>query len=339
MSGTQGTAEKMLDDIFSIMEELYREMCLNEKNSGDHLMVYNLFANLGKTLAVADRASFWRWDKSAKKLRTAVATGIEEIVIDDNTGLVGRCLKENRPIVTNDPRNHPDFNAEVDKKTGYITKSVLVMPVSNCRGEVIGAFQVINKLDDEKGFDEAEDVKRLSIAAFICGIALESDIFLEESQRDKLTGLKNRFGFYSDYKNKLKNFQENISSLIICDIDHFKKVNDTYGHNGGDAILTSVAKIFLQEISGIGNVYRWGGEEFVIVLDDKNISAAAQVAESLRRNVENSVCHFEDQDIKVTMSFGCAEIDMKVSIEESIKVADERLYLAKNSGRNLVVSR
>ena len=88
---------------------------------------------------------------------TTAATGTTQIIIDDTTGLVGRAIAENRTIVTNDPYNHPDFNVEVDKKTGYVTKSILVMPVSNCRGEIIGAFQVINKLDNAKGFDEVED--------------------------------------------------------------------------------------------------------------------------------------------------------------------------------------
>ena len=82
-------------------------------------------------MAGADRASFWRWDKRRHKLITTVATGTNQIVIDDTSGLVGRALAENRTIVTNDPYNHPDFNSGVDKKTGYVTKSVLVMPVAN----------------------------------------------------------------------------------------------------------------------------------------------------------------------------------------------------------------
>lgn len=168
-------AQQILDNIFAVMQRLYEEMRLNKNGESEHSKIFEIFAELGRTLVGADRASFWRWDKRNGKLLTAAATGSTQIVIDDTTGLVGRALAENRTIVTNDPYNHPDFNSNVDKKTGYVTKSVLVLPVANCRGEIIGAFQVINKLGGD--FDEREDSKRLSIAAFICGMALSPIYF------------------------------------------------------------------------------------------------------------------------------------------------------------------
>lgn len=330
------SAEQMLNDIFGIMQRLYNEMRSTENKHDDHLKVFEIFAELGRTLVEADRASFWRWDKRAHLLITTAATGTTQIVISDKTGLVGQALAENRAVLTNDPYNHPNFNSEVDKKTGYVTKSVLVMPVSNCRGEIIGAFQVINKLDDAS-FDETEDIKRLSIAAFICGMALESDIFMADSQRDKLTELKNRFGFHSDYQKQYRQVEVPLS-IIICDIDFFKKVNDTYGHNAGDAVLIHVSKILASTIRDCDNVYRWGGEEFIIVLKGATVDKAANVAERIRLAVMNSVCEFEDKKIRVTMSFGCNEIDSALSVEENIKVADERLYRAKETGRNRVIA-
>ena len=331
------SAEQMLNDIFTIVQRLYNEMRSTENRSSNHLKVFEIFAELGRTLVEADRASFWRWDKRAHLLITTAATGTEQIVISDTTGLVGQSLAENRAVVTNDPYNHPNFNSDVDKKTGYVTKSILVMPVSNCHGEVIGAFQVINKLGGNEGFDETEDTKRLSIAAFICGMALESDIFLADSQRDKLTELKNRFGFHSDFKIRYRRKKVSMS-IIICDIDFFKKVNDTYGHNAGDAVLRHVAGILESKVRTSDSVYRWGGEEFIIVLEGATLTDTASTAERIRLAVMNSVCRFEDTDIRVTMSFGCAEIDSKLSVEDNVKIADARLYRAKESGRNLVVS-
>ena len=326
------SAEQLLDKIFTIMQRLYDEMRLNKDGSNNHLKVFEIFAELGRTLVEADRASFWHWDKRAHKLITTVATGTGQIVIDDTAGLVGRALAENRAILTNNPYNHPDFNSAVDKSTGYLTKSVLVMPVSNCRGEVIGAFQVINKLGNDAGFDAVEDTKRLSIAAFICGMALESDLFLADSQRDKLTELKNRLGFRNDWQARYSRSRP--LSLIICDIDFFKRVNDTYGHNAGDAVLVHVSKI----LSSHGNAYRWGGEEFIIILEGATVDAAKALAEKIRVAVMNSVCNFEGAELRVTMSFGCAAVDNKISVEENIKVADSRLYRAKETGRNRVVA-
>ncbi|MBR4643439.1 MAG: sensor domain-containing diguanylate cyclase [Selenomonadaceae bacterium] len=332
------SAQKILDNIFSVVQRLYEEMRQNRNSYSEHLRIFEIFAELGRTLVGADRASFWRWDKRKGKLFTATATGTNQIVIDDTTGLVGRALAENRTIVTNDPYNHPDFNSAVDKKTGYVTKSVLVMPVANCHSEVIGAFQVINKLGG--GFDEEEDSKRLSIAAFICGMALESDLFLEDSERDKLTELKNRLGLERDWRRYLQKISPKMPlSIIMCDIDFFKKVNDTYGHNAGDAILVHVSKILSAHIRNCDGAYRWGGEEFIMILEGVNLSESAELAERIRLAVEGSVCHFEGQELRVTMSFGCAEISAAADMEDNIKIVDNRLYCAKKTGRNKVVYR
>ena len=125
----------------------------------------------------------------------------------------------------------------------------------------------------------------------------------------------------------------------MCDIDHFKRVNDTYGHNAGDAVLRHVAKVLASTIRACDGVYRWGGEEFIIVLERATVGEAAEVAERIRQAVMNSVCAFEDLAIRVTMSFGCADVNLNLTAEENIKAADERLYRAKATGRNKVISR
>lgn len=333
----------VLDQIFSITSDLYNQMCVDDSDaSNDHAEIFRLLTELSKTLVNADRASFWKWDKRNHEIWTTAAVGTGRITIPEGTGLVGKSLAEGKPIVTNDPYNHPDFNSAVDKKTGYVTKSILVMPVSNCKGEFIGAYQAINKLDNDGKFDIDEDVRKLSLAAFICGITLESETFLDDSMHDKLTELKNRMGFHHDYKNTyeklLKNEKEfHTVSLFICDIDFFKKVNDTYGHNAGDAVLKHVAENFRKNSRNCDGVYRWGGEEFIVILPDTTPEQAAETAERLRLIIKASVCKFEDLEIKVTMSFGVTEIDPSKSIEDNISIADEKLYKAKQNGRNQVI--
>ena len=337
------TAEELLEQIFGITENLYKEMShADEDASNAHLEIFRLLTDLGRTLVHADRASFWKWDKRASTLWTTAAVGTERITIPEGTGLVGKALAERRAIVTNDPYSNPDFNSDVDKKTGYVTKSILVMPISNCKGEFIGAYQAINKIGNGGKFDLEADTRRLSLAAFICGITLESETFLDDSQHDKLTELKNRMGFYSDYNRdylRLLTDGENPRriSMFICDIDFFKKVNDTYGHNAGDAVLRHVAGIFRANSRICDGVYRWGGEEFIVILPDTDMQGAADFAERLRTLVMAAVCHFDDLDIKVTMSFGVTEIDPSKSIESNIEDADAKLYKAKESGRNIVI--
>lgn len=333
----------LLDQIFSITQDLYKEMSHPSEDSSDnHAAIFKLLTALARNLVNADRASFWKWDKRAHELWTTAAVGTGRITIPEGTGLVGKALAERRTIVTNDPYNHPDFNSDVDKKTGYVTKSILVMPICNCKGEFIGAYQAINKLDNDGKFDLEEDCRRLSLAAFICGITLESETFLDDSHHDKLTELKNRMGFYNDYTkdySKILNDTEAVRSvsLFICDIDFFKKVNDTYGHNAGDAVLKHVAKNIRSTSRICDGVYRWGGEEFIVILPDTGIDQAAETAERIRSTIMQSVCQFEDLEIKVTMSFGVTQIDPMKSIEDNIKDADEKLYKAKESGRNRVI--
>ena len=337
------TAETLLNRIFDITQGLYDEMQQVAKSAEDnHVRIYHLLADLGRVLVNADRCSFWKWDKRRHKLVTTAAVGEDQIEIDEGTGLVGKALSTGKAIMTNDPYHCPDFNSSVDKETGSVTKSIVVMPIIDCKGEMIGCYQAINKLDDENGFELEADCKRLSLAAFICGLTLESDMFLDDSQRDKLTDIKNRMGFYSDYSSRYApklNMAGNVApiSMIMCDIDFFKKVNDTYGHNAGDAVLVHVAQTLKGSIRSNDGAYRWGGEEFILVLPEADLKAAAQVAERIRSRIEASVIHFEGTDIRVTMSFGCATLSPRLTAEQNIEIADDRLYKAKATGRNRVI--
>jgi len=328
----------ILNDIFDLSDKLYKLTCSNEEN--DHTSIFKYVTELGKTLVGADRASFWKWDKRRHELWTTSATGVEKIVIPDTTGLVGRAIMNQKVLITNDPYNHPDFNSSVDKKTGYVTKSVLVLPVADVNGDYIGAFQLINKLDGN-GFDEVEDTRKLSLPALICGLALESESFLEESHHDKLTKLKNRLGFYNDFAHKFNKYFEPDAeaplSMFICDLDKFKLVNDTYGHNAGDQVLEHCAKLLMGACTETDSVYRWGGEEFIMIMENTTLEECVKKAEALRITVENSEFPADGVMIHKTLSLGCHKFDKSLSIEENISLADANLYTAKETGRNKVV--
>ena len=328
---------RMLKSIFEISDRLYKDMCMN--SSRDHELLFSYLTELGKTIVDADRASFWKWDKRKGQLWTMSATGVDKIVIPDNTGLVGKALRLKKTVITNDPYSDPDFNKEIDIQTGYKTRSVLVLPVADINGSFIGALQLINK-KDETGFDDEADPQKLSLAALVCGIALESETFLEESHHDRLTGLKNRMGFYFDFGGKFKDYlipgSGKTMSVFISDIDKFKSVNDTYGHNAGDDVLAFTAGL-LESFCGDNEcVYRWGGEEFVMVMRDTNLDGAVRKAEEIREKLMESDIEADGNTIRCTMSFGCELFDPSKTIEENISAADGKLYTAKESGRNRV---
>ena len=161
-----------------------------------------------------------------------------------------------------------------------------------------------------------------------------------DSETDPLTGLFNRRTFMQKIENEALRFKrtQKIFSILFGDIDLFKKINDTYGHLAGDAILVSISHILNTEKREIDQVARWGGEEFLILLPETNLKGAVQLGNKIRKSISAKPITHEGQEINVTMSFGVSEYNSETHIEKIIDLADQRLYLAKNSGRNKVVS-
>ena len=125
--------------------------------------------------------------------------------------------------------------------------------------------------------------------------------------------------------------------LAIADIDFFKKVNDTYGHNAGDEVLKAIAGILKGEMVGKGFAARWGGEEFILVFDKMDTTAAEPHLWAALENIRANVVETEGFSIKVTMTFGLSE-GTQGTIEEIVSVSDEKLYYGKQHGRNQVVN-
>lgn len=325
-------SEELLEKIFWYMNQL-----VDERGFSSTLM---LLTNMGRCLVNSDRASFWYWDVKRKQYWTLAALDSEQIIVPEGSGIVGASIRNNEIILINDPYGDSRFNPEVDRKTGYKTRSILCIPVTNTQGKVIGAFQAINKMSENgtDGFDE-RDVNRLRLAAVYCGKTLESHLLYHEAQVDQLTGLKNRRGLYEYYSDSVRPALRNQPvSVIMCDIDFFKKVNDTYGHTAGDAVLMYIADILQRSIRGNGEVIRWGGEEFILLLPGRDLEQAVQLAEEIRTTVEVQGCPYETEEIRVTMSFGVRELDADIPADENIEYVDVKLYEAKETGRNRVVS-
>ena len=157
----------------------------------------------------------------------------------------------------------------------------------------------------------------------------------KEATIDALTGLYNRV-YFAKYVNKIleKRHSRNVGSgVIFFDIDHFKKVNDAYGHDVGDYVLNKVASLVKKHTRAHDKIIRWGGEEFIIICETNQKSALKEMSEHLREAIEDY--HFKDVGA-LTCSFGCALHDERRKILDTIKEADEKLYVAKNSGRNRV---
>jgi diguanylate cyclase (GGDEF)-like protein len=126
-------------------------------------------------------------------------------------------------------------------------------------------------------------------------------------------------------------------SILMVDIDWFKRVNDTYGHTAGDQVLLTVAKTCRQALRATDIVGRWGGEEYVIILPEADMEGAALIAERIRRMVSETEIPLADEPINVTVSIGVAEFDhQNQSLETLIDCADRAMYASKQAGRNQV---
>jgi len=162
---------------------------------------------------------------------------------------------------------------------------------------------------------------------------------IEMNTIDALTGIYNRRFLESRLKEECERHSRYFRSLsvLMIDIDFFKKVNDTHGHQGGDLVLKSVATKAASVIRKTDFMARYGGEEFCCLLPETDGTAAETVAENLRARIEEMECHFQKKLIRVTISLGISSFERGDTPETLLKRADEALYQAKRSGRNRFV--
>jgi diguanylate cyclase (GGDEF)-like protein len=153
---------------------------------------------------------------------------------------------------------------------------------------------------------------------------------------DQLTKLPNRMAYEEKAQFEVQRAQKTGSPLCIAiiDIDHFKKINDSYGHSVGDKTLQVIAKHIRQYLPKEDFVARWGGEEFVMLLPNSSIQQAFAKVELVREKVSALPFKFKGQRVTVTLSCGLSQITQKITLEEAFEKADTLLFKAKDAGRN-----
>jgi diguanylate cyclase (GGDEF)-like protein/PAS domain S-box-containing protein len=171
-------------------------------------------------------------------------------------------------------------------------------------------------------------------------VLLEQELKLQAST-DFLTGAANRRSFMARLETEFRRTQRSPSiscAILAMDLDHFKQINDTFGHAAGDAVLRHLADLVRTSIRGADLLGRTGGEEFAVLFPDTPVAEAGQLAERLRRDLERSEITFEGRALRITVSVGVASMDpLDSGIAPVMSRADEALYHAKDGGRNRVV--
>ncbi|MBF0290970.1 MAG: GGDEF domain-containing protein [Nitrospinae bacterium] len=159
-----------------------------------------------------------------------------------------------------------------------------------------------------------------------------------EARIDDLTQIANRRAFNESLAEEIKWVERNsaVSAFAMVDIDHFKRINDTYGHHVGDKALRAIASMLKESVGMNGEVFRYGGEEFAVILSGAKLEQAFAIMEKARRIINDNEFVIRDKVEEITVSAGISEIKNGMGAEDSQKTADNNLYLAKQSGRNTI---
>ena len=224
----------------------------------------------------------------------------------------------------------------------------------HCRAEKRGPAWFIVDLDSTNGtYVNDEQVTELTlrrgdqvkvgdtILKFLSGSDLEAqyhETIYNMTIVDGLTQINNKRYLMETLEREIPRARRHMRplSVVMFDIDHFKSINDNYGHLAGDYVLKELATLVKGRLRPDDVLGRYGGEEFLAALPETDLEGAASIAEDLRRRIEERRFVFEGETIAVTVSLGCGELDGKMDVTGLIKAADEKLYAAKNSGRNRV---
>jgi diguanylate cyclase (GGDEF)-like protein len=191
-----------------------------------------------------------------------------------------------------------------------------------------------------------EDLRLLDILSSFASLSLENAFLFSQVQetalRDGLTGLWTHRALNDQLDAELleaSRFDQPLS-IILMDVDHFKSINDTYGHQAGDQVLQGFAQVLLRNVRNIDFVARYGGEEFVVLLLQTPAAEAIATAEKIRRDLEAQRFDVGGKIISITGSFGVSTFsDDAASAQQLMRFADQRMYAAKKAGRNQVIGR
>ncbi len=291
----------------------------------------------------ASRAALISWDPSAMEGRVeSVSTGhpVAAGFRVTQGSLVGQMCTNGMPMVKEDLRTRSQKaqvygNDEPKRELG----SIGIVPLKRDE-EVIGAVVIEGDLAGDVVMAE---VRHVSLLAAVASTSLQISWKMEEASHrartDQLTGLFNRRHFDEALERVVMETDRwgGSSSLLVADLDFFKRVNDTHGHDAGDAVLRHVAGVFIETARAVDVCARYGGEELAVLLPHTDSAGAIGLAERLRSALEARPVRFGRVEIKVTASFGIASYPESAAQRDGFfPAADKALYQAKADGRNCV---
>jgi diguanylate cyclase (GGDEF)-like protein len=295
----------------------------------------------------AEKGSLMLYDPTTEELVIKVVYGLPDKEMEEkiNEGLIectrikigegiaGEAFAFKKAIITNLGSNDPRFfQSEASN-----VNSLLCLPLI-VKDEAIGVINISNKKN--KGLFNQDDLDFMGALANQAAIAISNAQLYKLAITDSLTKLFIRRHFEYLLDNEIRRSQryKHNMTLLMMDIDNFKSINDTYGHQIGDEILKQIADVIVTTLRKIDMPSRYGGEEFAVILPETNKDNAKNIAERLRKKISNIILQTKDRlEVQPSISIGIASYPMDTEDRnEVIEFADKALYYAKNNGKNRV---
>lgn len=268
----------------------------------------------------------------------AAADKLKHMRLKMGEGIAGWVAQNGEPVIITDAYHDERFAKWVDQSSGFKTDSLLCMPMA-CKGRTLGVIEMINF---NAAALTAEHQQLLEALADFAAIALENARFFQRIKQltivDDCTGLYNSRHMHTLLATEIARSERyrHAFSVIFLDLDHFKNVNDTHGHLVGSRLLREIGQLLRGKLRAVDSAFRYGGDEFVIILPRTEKQDALIAARRLRQALNDAVFfQAEGLNIRVTASFGLAAYPLDaLSKEDILRRSDQAMYLVKESTRD-----
>lgn len=339
----QQGAERLHDELETLIDigkALTSHLTLNDVYQVVMQKVSNLLRPQAWSLLIADDQTR---ELGFEIVVSPAADRLQGTRLQPGEGIAGWVAENGIPLLVPDVAKDARFARHVDLRIGFVTRSIVCVPLVSGQ-RIIGVIQLLNGLGEAE-FTE-QDQRILATIADFTAIAIENSRLMAKVRdltiTDDLTGLYNsrHFQVLGEYEMERASRYGTDLSLVFLDLDHFKQVNDSYGHLTGSRLLKEVGHLFHGIIRKVDYAARYGGDEFVFLLPSTSKKGGGSMALNLLNRLRQSKFRSDcGQQIKVTASIGIATYPTNASsLKNLVKLADEAMYRVKRSTRNGVSS-